>query len=213
MRVNNWTNYILIIVILSFFTYYFSESILTNEYIRYSLSNKYSQKVIDHYLELKDKWKVVGYLWEPILLLLRTTLIAFLMQMATFFIEPEEDIKYGKFWGVALSAEWVTVLLVMFRFIYFSAIKTNYSLEELQNYVPGTIADVYDTSNLEQWMAYPFNLVSIWEVLYWFALVIGIHEITKFSYVKSLGTVAVSYGVGLLIWVGFVMYLLLTNFS
>ncbi|MXV37705.1 hypothetical protein GO491_03275 [Flavobacteriaceae bacterium Ap0902] len=179
--------------------------------IRSSLSGKYSDEVIANYLDSRKKWSWLGYLIVPLLILLRTGLIAFLMQMAVFFINHEDKTPFNKFWGVALSAEWVTILLIAFRFVYFTVIDTDYTLEELQNYIPGALTNVYDVSHLDNWLAYPFNLLNIWELLYWVFLVSGIQEILKTSTVKSFGIVLASYGVGLLIWIGFVMYMLLTT--
>lgn len=213
MKPNNWLHYLLLVLVFLFFSYFIANALETDELIRSSLSGQYSNEIISNYLESRKKWAWLGYLVIPLLILLRTTLIAFLMQMAVFFMDTEDETSYGKFWSVTLAAEWVTVFLVAFRFFYFTVIDTEYTLEELQSYIPGALSNVFDVSHFESWMAYPFNLVSIWELLYWLVLVFGIQEIMKTSFFKSFGIVLASYGVGLLIWVGFVMYMLLTSFS
>lgn len=211
-RCNNWICYFLLVVVFILLIT-ISNALQTEEFIRSSLSGQYSNKVISNYLESREKWAWLGYTLIPLLILLRTSIIAFLMQMAVFFIDTENETPFRKFWSVTLSAEWITVLLIAFRFVYFSAINTNYTFEELQGYTPLTIADIYDTSRLESWLAYPFNILSIWELLYWAVLIFGIHDIMKTNFFKSFGIVLASYGVGLLIWVGFVMYMLLTTFT
>ena len=213
MKLKNWQHYLLLVIIFLFFSYFITNALQSDAFIRSSLSGQYSNEMITNYLESRERWAWLGYLAIPLLILLRTSLIAFLMQMAVFFIDNEDDTAYGKFWSVTLSAEWVTIILVAFRFVYFSAIKTDYTFDEIQSYVPGALTNVYDVSQLDTWMAYPFNLVSIWELLYWLVLIFGIKEIMKTSFIKSLGIVLASYGVGLLIWVGFVMYMLLTTFG
>lgn len=213
MKLNNWLHYGLLVMVCVFFSFFILHTLQTEEFIRSSLSGQYSSEVISSYLESREKWAWLGYVFIPLLILIRTTLIAFLMQMAVFFIDPEDNTAFGKFWSITLSAEWVTVLLVGVRFFYFTAINPQYSLEELQGYIPLTIADLYDTHSLEAWLAYPLNLVSFWELLYWAVLIFGIHDLLKTSFFKSLGIVLSSYGVGLLIWTGFVMYMLLTSIS
>lgn len=213
MKLNNWLHYLLLVFIFLFFSYIFSNALQTDEFIRSSLSGQYSNEIISNYLESRKNWAWLSYVFVPLLILLRTSIIAFLMQMAVFFIDPEDETSFAKFWSVTLSAEWITVLLIGFRFFYFTVIDTQYTLEELQTYTPGTLADIYDTSSLENWSAYPLGLLSIWELLYWLVLVFGIHEILKTDFFKSWAVVLASYGLGLLIWVGFVMYLLITSFN
>lgn len=213
MKLNNWLHYLLLVFIFLFFSYIFSNALQTDEFIRSSLSGQYSNEIISNYLESRKNWAWLSYVFVPLLILLRTSIIAFLMQMAVFFIDPEDETSFAKFWSVTLSAEWITVLLIGFRFFYFTVIDTQYTLEELQTYTPGTLADIYDTSSLENWLAYPLGLLSIWELLYWLILVFGIHEILKTHFFKSWAVVLASYGLGLLIWVGFVMYLLITSFN
>lgn len=213
MRYNNLIYFIVINFFLFGFSFILTNTLQTNEFIRSSLSGQYSNEIISKYLENREKWSWLGYAFVPLLVLLRTTLIAFLMQMAVFFINTEDETSFGKFWSVTLLAEWVTVMLIGFRFFYFTVINTNYTFEKLQSYMPGALSNVYDVSDLDDWLAYPFNLINVWELLYWIILIFGIQEIMKTNFLKSFGIVLASYGVGLLIWVGFVMYMLLTSFS
>lgn len=213
MKLNNWLHYLLLVLVFLFFSYFFAKALETEEFIRSSLSGQFSNEIISKYLENREKWSWLGYAFVPLLILLRTTLIAFLMQMAVFFINTEDETSFGKFWSVTLLAEWVTVMLIGFRFFYFTVINTNYTFEKLQSYMPGALSNVYDISDLDDWLAYPFNLINVWELFYWIILIFGIQEIMKTNFLKSFGIVLASYGVGLLIWVGFVMYMLLTSFS
>ncbi len=210
---SNWLYLFLFVFIFILLLYISNNIIQTDEFIQKSLSGKYNSELISDYFLSRKKWLWLQYVAIPVFLLLRTLLIAFLMQMVVFFINTKDDTSFNKFWSVTLMAEWVTVFLVTFRFFYFTVIDTDYSLEDFQSYIPGSLSNVYNISHLESWIAYPFSFLSIWELLYWLMLIFGIKKILRISFFKSFGIVLASYGVGLLIWVGFVMYLLLTNFS
>ncbi|AUS06532.1 hypothetical protein [Pseudotamlana carrageenivorans] len=62
---------------------------------------------------------------------------------------------------------------------------------------------------LQTWFIYPFQVLNLFELAYWFilAFLIGkeIHENTD----KGMAIVASSYGIGLLIWVVGVMFITL----
>lgn len=211
MKFNNWLHYLLLAGVFMFFTYAFSSYLQNDNVIRDSLSGQYSGEIINKYLESRKKWAWLGYAFVPVLILLRTTLIAFLMQMAVFFMNPEteEEPKFSQFWSVTLFAEWAMLLLIAFKFIWFAFVQTEYNLEDLQAFNPLSLANIVDLSKMDAWLAYPLYLVSFWELLYWIFLVAGIRELFKTSFWKSFQIVLCSYGVGLVIWIIFVMYLIL----
>ena len=85
----------------------------------------------------------------------------------------------------------------------------DYNLEDLQAFNPLSLGNLVNLSEIDAWIAYPLNLISFWELLYWVFLVAGVRELFKVSYWKSFLIVLCSYGIGLVIWVIFVMYLIL----
>lgn len=211
MKFNNWLHYLLLAGVFMFFTYAFSAYLQNDNVIRESLSGQYSGEIINNYLESRKKWTWLSYALVPVLILLRTTLVAFLMQMAVFFMNPasEEEPKFSRYWAITLFAEWAMLLLVALKFIWFAFIQTDYNLEDLQAFNPLSLGNLVNLSEMDRWIAYPLNLVSFWELLYWIFLIVGVRELFKVSYWKSFLIVLCSYGIGLVIWVIFVMYLIL----
>lgn len=211
MKSNNWLHYLLLAGVFIFFTYAFSAYLQNDNIIRDSLSGQYSGEIINNYLESRKKWAWLGYTLVPLLILLRTSIIAFLMQMAVFFMDPEseKEPKYSQYWSITLFAEWAMLLLIVLKFIWFAFIQTDYNLEDLQAFTPLSLSNVLDLSKLDMWLTYPLNLISIWELLYWIFLTVGVRELFKISYWKSFLIVLFSYGIGLVIWVIFIMYLIL----
>ncbi|MFV0305577.1 MAG: hypothetical protein ACK5IC_08885 [Moheibacter sp.] len=211
MKINNWLHYVMLVGIFMFFTYAFVVYLQNDSVVRASLSGQYSNKIINNYLESRKKWAWMGYAFVPVLILIRTLVIAFLMQMAIFFMNPEQEDepKFSQYWSITLFAEWAMLILVALKFIWFAFFQTDYDLTDLQTFNPLSLNDVIDISELDYWVAYPLNLISFWELLYWIFLVVGIKEFFKFSYWKSFLIVLSSYGIGLIIWVVFVMYLIL----
>lgn len=211
MKLNNWLHYLLLVGVFMFFTYAFVAYLQNDSVVRDSLSGQYSAEIINNYLESRKKWAWLGYALVPALILLRTTIIAFLMQMAVFFMNPgaEEEPRFSRYWSVTLFAEWAMLLLIALKFIWFAFVQTEYTLEDLQAFNPLSLSNVFDVSKLDYWIAYPLNLISFWELLYWVFLVAGIRELFKTSYWKSFLIIIASYGIGLVIWVIFVMYLIL----
>lgn len=63
-------------------------------------------------------------------------------------------------------------------------------------------------------MAYvSFAVSQLFEVFYWIILILSIRELleNKISYTRSLGYVVVTYGVGLLFWVGIICFIIINT--
>jgi len=103
----------------------------------------------------------------------------------------------------------VLVLVGLFKFGYFYFIKTGYTFQDLQQYYPLSYINFLDLSKLQPWLIYPLQTINLFEVAYFFVLVYGLWKLLKNNYWKSFEIVAVSYGTGLFIWIGFVMFLIL----
>jgi hypothetical protein len=80
---------------------------------------------------------------------------------------------------------------------------------DIQQFYPLSYTNFLDVSTLEPWLVYPLQTINLFEIGYFFVLVYGTHKLLKNKYAKSFEMVAVSYGTGLLIWIGLAMFLTL----
>lgn len=176
------------------------------------LSKDYPSDVVQNYMETQKKWWWVSYVITPLLIGIKVLLVAFCLNFVKIIdIEKAEKIKFSDILFVVLIAEFVFVIAGFYKFINFYFIDTNYTLEDLQTYYPISLSNIREHISTEKWLAYPLQLVNLFEVFYWGILVWGIKELfdNKISYMRSLAYVAATYGVGLLFWVGVVCFLIL----
>jgi hypothetical protein len=117
--------------------------------------------------------------------------------------------KFKDFFRIALIGEFVLVLVGFFKFGYFYFIKTDFTLQDLQKYYPLSYINFLELEKLEPWLLYPLQTINLFEIAYFFMLVYGLHKLLKNKYWKSFEITAVSYGTGLVIWLGLVMFLTL----
>jgi hypothetical protein len=131
------------------------------------------------------------------------------LSVGLFFYDSENNIKYKKLLNVALLGEFILASVGYVKFFYFTLVNTNYSLVDIQQFYPLSFINFLDVENLEPWLVYPLQTVNLFEITYFFVLVYGMHKLLKNNYWKSFEITAASYGTGLLIWLGFVMFLML----
>ena len=176
------------------------------------LANKYPSSVVQNYMESQKKWWWVSYVTTPVLIGIKVLLVAFCLNFVKIISEKLEDVKFRDILTVVLIAEFVFIIAGFYKFFNFYLIDTDYTLETLQTYYPLSLINFKEAISTEKWLAYPLQLLNVFELMYWGVLAWGIWQLAdkKISYQRSLGYVALTYGVGLLFWVGVVCFLILS---
>ena len=202
-----------IVFFLNFLLVYISKNGLdTQEKIFDFLAKDYPSSVVQNYMESQKKWWWVSYAVTPVLIGIKVLLVAFCLNFVKIISEKLEDVKFRDILTVVLIAEFVFVIAGFYKFFNFYLIDTDYTLETLQTYYPLSLINFKEAISTEKWLAYPLQLCNLFELMYWGVLAWGIWELAdkKISYQRSLGYVALTYGIGLLFWVGVVCFLILS---
>ena len=182
----------------------YTENIIYNFY-----SEQLAQEQVKKIIANQHKWEWLEYIIIPFVILVRSGLVALSLNIGAFFYDLENKIPFKKFFRIALIGEFVLVLVGYFKFAYFFFIKTDYTLQDLQQYYPLSYINFLDREKLQPWLIYPLQSINLFEIVYFFVLVYGMHKLLKNSYGKDFEITAVSYGTGMIIWLGLVMFLTL----
>ena len=176
------------------------------------LAKDYPSSVVQNYMESQKKWWWVSYAATPVLIGIKVLLVAFCLNFVKIVSEKLENVRFRDILTVVLIAEFVFIIAGFYKFFNFYLIDTDYTLETLQTYYPLSLINYKEAISTEKWLAYPLQLANVFELMYWGVLAWGIWQLAdkKISYQRSLGYVALTYGVGLLFWVGVVCFLILS---
>ena len=176
------------------------------------LAKDYPSEFVRNYMESQKKWWWVSYAVTPVLIGIKVLLVAFCLNFVKIISEKLEDVKFRDILTVVLIAEFVFIIAGFYKFFNFYLIDTDYTLETLQTYYPLSLINYKEAISTEKWLAYPLQLLNVFELMYWGVLAWGIWQLAdkKISYQRSLGYVALTYGIGLLFWVGVVCFLILS---
>ena len=118
-----------------------------------SLSEQLTNKQIQHFFEFQDKWQWVGYIFVPILLLIKTSLIASALYIGTFFFS-RVFVTFKQLWAIVINAEFVFLLVPVFKIIWFYFFQTNYKLEDIQYFYPLSALNIVGYKDLDSWLIY-----------------------------------------------------------
>jgi len=167
------------------------------------------QEQIDNLIETQQRWEWLIYLFIPLIVLIRISLVSACLSIGVFFYDMEHKIAFKRFFRIALIGELVLALVGYYKFSYFYFIKTDYTLQDLQQYYPLSYINFLNIEKIQPWLVYLIQTINLFEIAYFFVLVYGIHKLLQNKYWKSFEITVVSYGTGLVIWLGLVMFLTL----
>ena len=204
---------LLLVIFFSLILIYLDKTYITTDSKIFDfLAKDYPSSVVQNYIESQKKWWWVSYAVTPVLIGIKVLLVAFCLNFVKIISEKLEDVKFRDILFVVLIAEFVFVIAGFYKFLNFYLIDTDYTLETLQTYYPLSLINYKEAISTEKWLAYPLQLLNVFELMYWGVLAWGIWQLAekKISYQRSLGYVALTYGIGLLFWVGVVCFLILS---
>lgn len=188
----------------------FKKTIPFYELIYNSLSQQFTVKQIEDIFEFQKKWEWINYIFLPILLLLKTSIIASIIYIGLFF--SNKDLKFITILNFVFKAEYIFLLVPVFKMIWFYFFQTYYTLEDIQYFYPLSALNIVSYKGLETWFIYPFQILNLFELSYIIYLGFQIGKLTNTNTDYGLKIVGLSYVPSLLLWVAMVMFFTL-NYS
>jgi hypothetical protein len=175
-----------------------------------------TRKVIE-YINLSKKWQLLSYLLIPIVLLIKTTILASILYVGAFFYSKAK-VTFKQLFDAVIKAEFVFLGVGVAKIIWFYFFQTNYTLEDLQYFYPLSALNIIGYQGLDAWFIYPLQVLNLFELAYWLLLAYFIGKLSLTEKDKGkpmdlgLKIVASSYGSALLLWVVVIMFFTL-NYS
>jgi hypothetical protein len=109
----------------------------------------------------------------PLVYLWKFTVIAFVIWIGCFMYGYR--VTYIQCWGVVIGAEFIFIIPEILKILYFFTIKTDPSYWDIGSFYPFSLMHFFDYYSIDKKWAYPLRALNIFEIVYWFALVSGIH--------------------------------------
>ena len=190
----------------------FLEKILKIKEMSYSyLTERLTRSQLKEMSNLHDKTKLINYGIFPLFILFKTLIIASIIYIGAFFYS-KSGVTLKNIWNSVINAEFILLLVPIFKIIWFYFFQTNYTLEDLQFFYPLSAINITGYNGLEPWLIYPLQTLNLFEVAYIIYLSYQIGYLTKTNADNGLKIVSFSYIPALLLWVTVVMFFTL-NYS
>ncbi|RIV50193.1 hypothetical protein D2V93_10420 [Flagellimonas taeanensis] len=175
-----------------------------------SLSNHYTIEQIEEIINFQKKWEFTWSILVPLILLIKISIIAVILDTGCFLMEKK--IQYGRLFGIVLLSEFIFLVPIILKTLWFHFFQKDYTLEDLQYFYPFSALNIVGHEGLDIWWVYPLQTINVFEITYWIVLAYLLDKALKTPKKQNTGIkiVASSYGTGLLIWVIGIMFFTLS---
>lgn len=137
----------------------------------------------------------------PFVYLWKFTVIAFVIWIGCFMYGYR--ITYTQCWGVVIGAEFIFLIPEVLKILWFLFIQTDPSLHDIRAYYPLSLMHFFDYYSIDKRYAYPLRALNVFEVIYWFMLVAGVHHYARKEKKIVWFIIACSYILIFLFWLIF----------
>jgi len=204
LKYNGWKYFLLLAVFYVLISFAINYLFLTDGLYYQSFGEQLATERIAKMVEVSQKWQWLGYVLLPIIISVRVCFTTICIYTGCFLVNIR--VEFRKLFKVALLADFVFVLAGILKLVILIFFKDISTITDLQ-FQPLSLMELFDRTSIDSLFIYPFTLISVFELLYWLVLAGLLSSVINKPFGNSLKTVASSYGIGLLLWVLFIMFL------
>ena len=143
----------------------------------------------------------IKFLSIPLVYLWKFTVIAFVIWIGCFMFGYR--VTYTQCWGVVIGAEYIFLLPEILKIIWFIVVDTDPTYNDISGFYPLSLIHFVDFEALDKRWAYPLRALNVFEIIYWFLLVQGIHHYARKDKKYVWIIVACSYILIFFLWLLF----------
>lgn len=143
----------------------------------------------------------IQYITVPLVYAWKFTVTAFILYVGGFMFGYK--LSFRDMWRLAIAAELVFFVPELIKIIWFLAVNTNPTYQEIGAFYPLSLMNLFNFESLPDRWHYPLKALNLFEVVYWVVLVAGVYVISGKQHKTSIILVATSYVLWFFLWLGF----------
>jgi hypothetical protein len=120
---------------------------------------------------------VAQYISIPFIYLWKFTVLGFVIWVGCFLFGYR--VTFSQCWGIVLLSEFVFIIPEVIKIGWFLFVQTDPNFFEIQAFYPLSVMNLVAFETLPKQYAYPCRALSLFELLYWYVLALGIQHFAK----------------------------------
>jgi hypothetical protein len=194
--IKNWQIFLMMVVLNIFVVLITNTFLLTRETYHTLLSSQMESYQIDNYYMIVKHYTIYGYLFLPLILMIRAIGITMLIQL--FFLISQKNLKFREVFRVALFGLGVLSLCPLVKVLWLISLPQGQLTGITMSITPLSLSSVINISNMDGIIIGAMNCINIFEVMW--VLVVG-YLIKSFFDMTLRKSIACAFGVWALIFV------------
>lgn len=185
---------------------YMSELFLVNdELVLAHYNGQFADDLLYKMLEWNQKWRWVTYVLLPLISIIKFSLISLCIYAGVYM--ANYPIRLSKIFQIVLLSEFIFFVPILIKLFWFTLIQTDYSLIDLQFFMPLSILQIYDPTYVQSWLVYPLTILNAFELAYWIILSFLLGKELNKDFDNMFRLVSSSYGLCLFLWVVIITFI------
>ena len=186
--------------------YYSNTSFLTDSVYYNSYSGSVAGSGIARIIGIKNKFIWISYILFPAILYVK--LIFSSVCIKTRLVLSNTNLDWKTIFRIVLFSELAFLLSALAKVIILTFFKGVNTLNDVQLYTPFSLYGLFSSPSIvPKYLIYPLQAFNLFELLYWVLLSFGLSTCLKINFARSFLLVLTSYGIGLLFWILFLMFI------
>lgn len=196
------------IVLANLILIWLSRNLLVNEVVFY---NAYSEQLTyERAIKLfqdMNKLSWASYAFTPVMLLIKFSLISFVIYIGIVFNNFQEKISLSSVFKIVLASEIVYVFGGFIKFFWFFLFAGNYDLNDLSFFYPLSLINFFKIGDIAKIWIFPMQTVNLFHIGYILLISFGLNKISRIDKVASDRIVLTSYLPALFLWLVLIVFL------
>lgn len=191
--------------------YSYSQFIINDEMYYNSLSERLTTERIGEIINVNKKFQWISYALVPAKLILKIFLPAICIFAGAMLVGHE--IEFRNIFKICLFAELVFAASAIITFALHLLFINASTFDDLSKADYFSLHALFRSASTPVYMVYPLQVINVFEVIYWLLLAAGLQIFLGKSFGKMFSFVMMTYGIGLLCWIVFVEFMVVTYMS
>ena len=196
-KIKTWHLFVVIAVLNLITVFILNQFIFTKEVYYSLLSSRMEVSRIDDYFSLISKFRLWGYILAPLVLWLKITIVAMLIQLPLMikFIE----IPFNQIFRIVAWANVSMIFLAAAQIIYFLNIPASQFTRDTISFVPLSLIDLFKNLHFTAAAKGVIKSINLFELMWIIIVYKGLSDTKK---LEKIDAAIIAFGV----WVGIVMF-------
>lgn len=166
LQINKLFYFLTLVFLQVLFFYLFQTTFFLNERVFLnSYADVMTNERISELLQIAKQYSWVSLVLLPAITLIKIIFNAFILTTGTLL--SNDSYNFSKNFNVCLKAEIVFIVLIVCKIIVFTFFLDVQNLKEI-NYIPLSLANIFDMDTAYKWSIYPLQTFNVWEFLFCF---------------------------------------------